>query len=121
MGYFGADGRYRDTDEVTLRASAVLSASAAGAWVEIGDRAQLRLTLTVSAVSGTSPTLDVDIETASDSAGSNLATIGSFSQQTAAGSQRLIFDACDRFARIKSTLGGSASPSVTFAVAGEAV
>ena len=38
----------------------------------------------VTAVSGASPTLDVSIETASDSSGSNATTIGTFAQKTAA-------------------------------------
>lgn len=121
MGYQKANGQWADTDAVTLRASAALSASANGSWIEIGDRGSLRLTLDVTAVSGTSPTLDVEIETASDSSGSNANSLGSFTQKSAAGSQRLVFHGVDRFVRHRSVLGGSASPSVTFSLSGEAV
>lgn len=121
MGYFKAGGQYADTADVTLKASAAVTASGVGSWIEVGDRGQARLTLTVTAVSGTSPTIDVEVETASDSSGTNNSTLGSFTQKAAAGSQRLIFHGIDRFVRVKYTLGGSASPSVTFSVSGEAV
>lgn len=121
MGYQKANGQWADTADLTLKASAAVTASGVGSWIEVGDRGQARLTLTVTAVSGTSPTLDVDIETASDSSGAGNTTLGSFSQKAAAGSQRLIFHGVDRFLRVKYVLGGSASPSVTFSVSGEAV
>mgnify|MGYP000846845928 FL=1 len=121
MGYHKANGRYADTIALTLRASSALAASENGAWVEIGDRTQLRLTLDVTAVSGTSPTLDLSIETASDSSGSNATTVGTFAQKTAAASQYLICSGVGRFFRYVATLGGSASPTVTFSLSGEAV
>lgn len=121
MGYQKANGQWADTMAFTLRDSAALSASANGSWFELGDRGTLRLDLSVTSVSGTSPTLDVEIETASDSSGSNANSLGNFTQKTAAGSQHLVFHGCDRFVRYRAVLGGSAYPYVTFSLSGEAV
>lgn len=128
MGYFRANtagghkpGEWADTDPVSLQASAAITTTAAGSWIEVADRGDLRLTLDVTAVSGTNPTLDVEIETASDSSGSNLDTLGSFSQRTATGSQRLKFHGVDRFVRYRRTIGGTSTPTFTFSLTGEAV
>lgn len=121
MGYQKANGQWAETIPLTLRASSALSATGTGSWVELGDLTQLRLTLDVTAVSGTNPTLDLIVQTASDSAGTNAATVGTFTQKTAAGSQYLIMSGVGRFVRWSATLGGSASPTVTFSLSGEGV
>lgn len=71
-----------------------------------------RFYLNVSAVSGTSPTLDVDI----------VATIGgedyvlaSFTQKTAAGKETITIDGCPKEVKAVYTLGGT-SPDFTFEV-----
>ena len=120
MGYQGADGRYRDTDDVTLQASVTKTATFTGAWVEVGDRGTLRALLTVSAASGTNPTADVIIETARDSAGTGLRTIATFTQATDVTTEWKSATGCDRFARAKATVGGT-NPSFTYSVAGAAV
>ena len=87
----------------------------------MGDRDTLRLLLTVSAASGTTPTLDVIVETSDDpSFATNVRTMMTFTQKTAAGSQRLSAGGADRFVRGKATIGGT-TPSFTFSLVGEAV
>ena len=120
MGYQGADGRYRDTDDVTLQASVTKTATFTGAWVEVRARGALRALLTVSAASGTNPTADVIIETARDSAGTGLRTIATFTQATDVTTEWKSATGCDRFARAKATVGGT-NPSFTYSVAGDAV
>ena len=118
MGYNTAKGRFADTVDVTLHASAARTASDNGSSVELGDRGTLRLDLVVSAASGTLPSLQVDIQTSKD--GTTWRAIGGFTALAAAGSQRASFPGCDRFVRASYTLSGT-TPSFTFSVSGEAV
>lgn len=76
------------------------------------------LTLTTTAVSGTSPTLDVTVQTASDSAFTTPVTVGTFAQKTSATSERKIFTGLDSYMRFSSVVGGSATPTVTWGIAG---
>ena len=119
MGYQQQDGTYVDALDVTLHASKAETATVTGAWIEAGRRGVARLTLDVVAKAGTSPTLDVDIET-SDDGTNNVRTVASFTQKTDVGSERKCFAGLDRFVRMKATLGGT-TPSFTFSVEGEAV
>jgi len=118
MGYTMRNGRHADTDEVVLAPAEVRTSTVTGDWVELGDRGVLRLDLSITVVSGTTPTLDVTIETSSDQ--SVARQLGTFSQKTGVGSERKSFAGCDRFARAVLTIGGT-SPSFTASVAGEAV
>ena len=119
MGYTTANGRYANTADVILQASAAKTATYQGAWVEIGDRGTLRLKCDVTAISGT-PTLDITVETADDAAGTNTRTLSTFTQKTGVSAEKKSFTGCDRFARVNCTIGGG-TPSLTFSVAGEAV
>jgi hypothetical protein len=118
MPYTTANGRHADTLPVTLHESAARTATGSGSALELGDRGTLRLILTVSAASGTTPTLDVTVETSFD--GSTWRSAGTFAQRTSAASERKSFPGCDRFVRISYTIGGT-TPSFTFSVSGEAV
>lgn len=117
MGYKTASGRWADTVDATLAASAARTATANGSSFELGDRGVICLKLDVTAASGTSPTLDVSIETSED--GTTWRSLGAFAQKTAAGAERKSFAGCDRFVRPVFTIGGT-TPSFTFSVAGEA-
>jgi hypothetical protein len=119
MGYNKQNGSFADTDPVTLADAVTLTATASQAGVETGDRGTLRLLLTVSAASGTTPTCDVAIETSNDGS-TNWRSMGSFTQATGVTSQRKCFSGADRFVRATATIGGT-TPSFTLSVAGEAV
>lgn len=84
----------------------------------VGDCGVLRCTLTCTAVSGTSPTLDTVVQTSAD--GSTWYSAGSFTQVTGAGAERKTF-AVDRWVRFSHTIGGSSTPTVTAKLDGEAV
>lgn len=118
MSYVKQNGEFADTKEATLAASAARTTSADGPSVELGDRGVLRLDLTVSAASGTLPSLQVDVQTSKD--GTTWRAIGGFTALAAAGTQRASFPGCDRFARASWTISGT-TPSFTFSVDGEAV
>jgi hypothetical protein len=119
-GYNRSNGAgWADTDTVNITDPVTLTATASTTPIEPGDRGTLRLLLTVSAASGTTPTLDVSIETSFDGQ-TGWRSMGAFTQATAAGSQRKSFSGADRFVRATATIGGT-TPSFTFSVNGEAV
>ena len=124
MGYHRtSDRRWADTEDIVLAPLALRDdAEATGTEFELGDRATVRLALTVTAKAGTTPTLDVTIETSHD--GVTWYEAGAFAQLsdptvTTPVVARKVF-AIDRFVRAKWEVGGSADPSLTFALAGEA-
>lgn len=116
MGYSTKSGRWAATADLVLAASAERTATGNGASVEVGDKAVGRLLLDVTARTGTTPTLDVTIQTSFD--GVTWRTAGTFTQATATGQQRI---SCmlDRYVRAIWTIGGT-TPSFTFSIAGEA-
>lgn len=117
MGYFKQNGEFADTESVSLHPSAARTATSTGSSIELGDRGTLRLLLDVTAASGTTPTLDVTVQTSHD--GSTWRSLGTFTQATAISSERKSFSGCDRFVRVSYTIGGT-TPSFTFSVSGEA-
>lgn len=116
MGYFKSDGRYANTEPLSLSPSAALTEDANGASVELGDRAVARLTLAATAVSA-GDTLDVTVQTSSD--GSTWYTSGAFTQVTTTGSETKLF-LLDRFVRAVYNVTGS-DVSITCSLTGEAV
>lgn len=66
-GYPKRDGRYADTEAIILLGSQAFGAGQTiGPVFEVGSRGVARLALEVTAKSGTSPTLDVAVETSPD-------------------------------------------------------
>ena len=113
---------------VVLHASAEVSASGTSAAVdcspEVDDggpvRALLsRALLTVTAKSGTSPTLLVSIETSPDGT-TGWRSVGTFTLVTSETYERLSFAPLERYARVRWTLGGTATPKFTFSLTGTA-
>jgi hypothetical protein len=117
MGYTTASGRWANTEDLPLAPSAARTTTANGAAIEVGDKGVARLALDVTARTGTTPTLDVTIQTSFD--GVTWRTAGTFTQATAVGTQRASFN-IDRFVRATWTIGGT-TPNFTFSVTGEAV
>jgi hypothetical protein len=117
MGYSMPAGRYADTTDLNFNPAAALTASATTNGVELGDKGVGRLTLNVTAASGTSPTLDVTVQCSRD--GVTWYDSGTFTQSTGVNTQRKIF-LLDRFVRAKYVVAGT-SPSFTFTLTGEAV
>jgi hypothetical protein len=116
-------GEISNITDVTLFASAARTATANGTAVALGDLGTLRLFLDVTAASGTTPTLDVTVETSYDGSTGWRAISASgsaFTQATGVTSQRRSFVGCDRYVRAVATIGGT-SPSFTFSLSGEAV
>lgn len=103
---------------LALLASAAQTTTGAGAAVDLGARDRLlRQTLAVSAASGTSPTLDVRLEASADGV-TGWQTFATFTRATAAAVEKITAIAPERFVRVAWSIGGTDTPSFTFAVAG---
>lgn len=101
---------------LTLLSSAARTATFTGATVNCSD-GSASLLLDVTARSGTTPTLDVTVQTSYD--GSTWRTAGTFAQSTAVGSERKSFTGLDRYVRANGVITGT-TPSFTCSVTGEA-
>ena len=120
MGYHARDGEFVDTDDGVAIDAATRTATGQGSAVEV-KKASGCFELVVSAASGTTPTLDVVVQTSKDGTGSGLGawrTVATFTQATAASSQRVSSTALDRFVRASATVGGT-TPSFTYTVRGD--
>lgn len=118
MGYQLGNGQASGSDDKTLFASATIIVTTNGDAVDVRNGC-LALTLDVTAASGTTPTLDVAIQTRKDSSDSWRA-IASFTQKTTTGSERKCFAGCDRQVRAVLTVGGT-TPSFTCSVVGDSL
>jgi hypothetical protein len=121
MGY-SKGGTWQNTDDVVLFGDGtVATATRNGDPLEVGMRSDACLELVVTAASGTTPTLDVKLQTSKDGSGTGLGAwrdVASFAQATGAASERKSFSGLDRFVRAVATVGGT-TPSFTFSVKGE--
>lgn len=117
--YQRQDGRFATVYDAPLVASAARTATFTSDTYEMGDMETLRLLLDATLVSGTTPTLDVEVQTSAD--GVTLwRRLLAFAQKTATGqSERQSVGGADRFVRAVCTIGGT-TPSFTFSLTGEA-
>lgn len=102
-------------DNVTLFPSAARAASANGAAVNSHEYGTAVLVLDVTAVSGTTPSLTVTVETSHD--GTTWVSAGAFAAITAVGSERKAFSGLRDFVRGVAAISGT-TPSFTFSVEG---
>ena len=91
--------------------SAAKTADGQSSPIEVSEYLEAQVLLDVAAVSGTSPTLDLVIETSPDK--SNWFTHATFSQKTAAGKDLKTLSNLGKYLRARWTIGGT-TPSVTF-------
>lgn len=110
-----------DRQAITLHASGSETSNGASAAVDVSTlRTALRLQLDVTALSGTTPTLTVSVETSPSGAG-DWKTLGAFAvvNESSARFEELSFGECERYVRASWVLGGT-TPDFTFAVGGNA-
>jgi len=100
-------------------ASAARTTTANGTAFDTSGLDSLSATLAITARSGTDPTLDVVLETTAD--GTNFYTVLAFPQQanTTTGVAR-VFGPLGSSSRWKWTIGGTDTPSFTFAISATA-
>lgn len=116
--YVRQDGRAAEVFDAPLFGLAARTATTVSDTYEAGDMDTFRMLLTVSAASGTLPTLNVILESSPDGV-TGWQTFGTFAQMTAAGSIRDVFGPCDRYVRATATIAGTL-PSFTMSLTGEA-
>lgn len=87
--------------------------------IEVGARHTLRLTLAVTAATGTTPSLTVNVQTSPDN--SAWYTVGSFSAKTAVSSEGKAFSGLDKYVRLQWAAPSGTTPSFSFTVTGELV
>lgn len=110
---FGPSGAFIG-DPITLM-SGTVTASGSGGVQSSSAYTVARLTLSVTAASGTSPSMTVTVETSAD--GTTWATAGSFAAKTAVSSERKTFSGLDNFVRVSWAVSGT-TPSFTASVSG---
>lgn len=100
----------------------VLTATGTGtAIVETINAGELRLVADVSAASGTTPSLTINVQTSNDQGVDDAwHTVASFAAITATGKVRKAFTGIDRYCRVTWTITGT-TPSFTLGVYGESV
>lgn len=98
--------------------SGTVTASGEGPVIDLGQAGMLAMAfyLNVTAVSGTSPTLDVKLQDSPD--GTAFYDLASFAQKTAVGKEAIrVTQPFARRLKVVYTVGGT-SPSFTFSVVG---
>lgn len=103
---------------ITLAALAARAASGTGAQVDLVQATTARLTLNVTAASGTTPQLTVTVNTSPD--GIMWTPLGTFATLAVPGSQYLPLPGASRYVQLAWTITG-AGASFTFSVTGLAV
>lgn len=104
------DGRHADEYFIQLSGIAASFTTTADSDVLEIDKGTLCLDLTVGGTpTGTNPTLDVTIQTSKDKV--TWRTLITFTQATAAGTERKSAGGFDRFVKAVLTIGGTASPT----------
>lgn len=92
--------------------ASAITTSTNGSFVDLGSGVygQLEVVVVVGTVTGTSPTLDLDIEFSTDGTNAITSEKLSFKRITATGVYKMFLKTFRRYARWKSTVGGT-SPS----------
>lgn len=118
MGYFNSRDQWVNTQAVSLTATAV---TAAGNTVvmDSGSATEGRLTLHVTAATGTTPSITVNVQTSPDK--TTWTTVASFTAATATGTQEKVFGPLDRYVRAQWANPTGTTPSFTFAITGDLV
>lgn len=113
-------GRSYEGDEArsdAAIASAARVATGAGSVFNTEDATAFEATLTISAASGTTPTLDVALHTTVD--GTNYYAVGAFAQKTTTGAEAKAFGPLGDKCKWVWTIAGD-TPSFTFTIDTEA-
>lgn len=93
-------------------AATTASGNSGAAKIRTGQKVAVQQV--TSAVSGTSPTLDIEIEWSNDGTNwSSASTPDTLAQITGTGDELKVFDVKGKFFRAVWTLGGTATPTVT--------
>lgn len=115
-----SQGRYVPPNETSTDAavaSAARTATGTGSAFSTANIDSINATLAITAASGTSPTLVLNLETSAD--GTNFYVAGSFPQQTTTATVARVIGDLGATSRWAWTIGGT-TPSFTFSVSATA-
>lgn len=112
-------GGYNDVE--ALGVPATITANGQTAWFDGSDVSTIIGVLTVAGpVTGTTPTLDIVVET-DDGAGGSIVSLGAFTQKTGvSAAQRKVFNGVDQRYRFRWTVGGTTPSFGGVTITGEA-
>lgn len=97
-----------DVDAVLHGPITALTTTATGSAVLVGENVELDIVSRVGgAVSGTSPTLNVTVQCASDAAFTTPVPLGAIQEQSAAGVARGMFRTSEKYVRAVLTVAGT--------------
>jgi hypothetical protein len=100
-----------------LRSAAVLGSGANYTeWKDVGELSEALIITNVTAKSGTSPTLDTVLQTSPDKGTTVFDMADSFTQITDVAKQVVKITNFGKWIRLKQTIGGSATPTLTMTV-----
>jgi hypothetical protein len=99
-------------------ASAARTTTGSSTAFDVGSAESFEAVLTVSAASGTTPTLNIALETSIDN-GATWQSVGAFAQKTGVATENKVFGPLGDRCRWTWTIGGT-TPSFTFAIDAEA-
>lgn len=111
---FGPGGGFVG-DPATLMSGTVTANGNGGSGQSSSSYTTARLTLAVTAASGTTPSMTVTVETSGD--GTTWTSVGAFAAKTAVASERKTFSGLDNFVRCSWAVTGT-TPSFTASVSG---
>lgn len=111
--------RMEKGEGVTIAPSAARTTTGNSGWIDSQGFDDLVLELDVTAASGTTPTLNVTVDTAETAAGGSSRSVAAFAQKTGISNERKSFPGIDNFYRVTWTIAGT-TPSFTFSIVGEA-
>lgn len=122
MPFTTAQDQLSKGSDLTVLASGAITASGQSSAIDVGGAATLRCQVQVSAVSGTSPSITVTIQTSHDAGVSDAwRTAGAaYSALTSVANSPYQCFVVDRYVRVSYTVSGT-TPSLTTAVVAEAV
>lgn len=108
-------------DVVLIPAGTVVTATGTGPAVRLDNKASIRIQSVVTAVSGTTPSVTVKVQTSHDGSTGWVDVGSALTAQTAANDSGVkVVGLIDRYVRAAYTVSGT-TPSLTLGVYGEAV
>lgn len=118
---YNSGGVYVATGDIGVLGAAQAGVTGAGntSAIEVGSRHTLRLALNVTAASGTTPSVTVNVQCSPD--GSSWYTVGSFAAKTAVSAESKSFSGLDRFVRLQWGAPSGTNPNFTFNATGELI
>lgn len=115
-GFVTTQGEVRNTQEITLHASQAETASGNTGAIDVSNNFEGLLVIDITAVSGTTPTINFFFETQDFLSGKYVAipSVGTIAQQTGVATVAAATTNFGEKVRLRWVIGGTATPTFTF-------